>query len=267
MTRARWTGETASAILAGRTELDHEQACGAIPIAGLLTAAARRGLKPELLDLRNSGDTAGGKGRVVGYASFAFWEGERTGYADEHGRALLELARRGIASRLGAGPAPHEAPWAPWLHEQRATFVTLQRAGELRGCMGSLHARRALGVDVASNARAAAFADPRFAPLSAGELTGTEVEVSVLSHPVRLAFGEHRELVAQLRPGLDGLILAAGEHRGTFLPQVWAQLPEPETFLAHLKRKAGLDEAFPTRRCALWRYQVRKFREQEIAGR
>ncbi|MCL4800735.1 MAG: AmmeMemoRadiSam system protein B [Burkholderiales bacterium] len=257
--------ETARAILAGRTDLDHEQACGATPIAGLLTAAARRGLEPELLDLRNSGDTAGGKGRVVGYASFAFWEGERTAYAEEHGRALVGLARRGIASKLGAGPAPHEVPWAPWLHEQRATFVTLKRAGELRGCIGSLQARRALGVDVASNARAAAFSDPRFAPLTAAELPDTEVEVSVLSHPVRVLFSEHRELVAQLRPGMDGLILAADERRGTFLPQVWEQLPEPEAFLAHLKRKAGLDEAFPTRRCTVWRYQVRKWREQELA--
>lgn len=259
--------ETARTILAGRTDLDHEQACGATPIAGFLAASARRDLKPELLDLRNSGDTAGGKGRVVGYASFAFWEGVRAAYDAEHGRALVGLARRGIASKLGAGPAPHEAPWARWLHEQRATFVTLKQAGELRGCIGSLHARRALGVDVAANARAAAFSDPRFAPLTASELPGTEVEVSVLSNPVRILFSEHRELVAQLRPGVDGLILAADERRGTFLPQVWEQLPEPESFLAHLKRKAGLDEAFPTRRCTVWRYQVRKWREQEFGGR
>jgi AmmeMemoRadiSam system protein B/AmmeMemoRadiSam system protein A len=259
--------ETARAILASRTDIDHEQACGATPIAGFLMAAERRGLKAELLDLRNSGDTAGGKGRVVGYASFAFWEGERATYGDEHGRALVGLARRGIASKLGAGPAPHEARWPSWLHEQRATFVTLKQAGELRGCIGSLQARRALGVDVAANARAAAFSDPRFAPLSANDLPETEVEVSVLSNPVRVMFSEHQELVAQLRPGVDGLILAAEAQRGTFLPQVWEQLPDPEVFLAHLKRKAGVSETFPTRRCSVWRYQVRKWREQDFAER
>jgi uncharacterized protein len=77
-------------------------------------------------------------------------------------------------------------------------------------------------------------------------------------------FSDHPELVAQLRPGVDGLILAAGAQRGTFLPQVWEQLPEPETFLAHLKRKAGLDESFPTRRCSVWRYQVRKWCERDL---
>jgi len=258
---------TARAILSWRTDIDHEQACGATPISGFLMAAGRRGLKPELLDLRNSGDTAGGKGRVVGYASFAFWLGEQAGYGADHGRALVGLARRGIASKLGAGPAPHDEPWPSWLHEQRATFVTLKQAGDLRGCIGSLQARRALGVDVAANARAAAFSDPRFAPLSASDLPETEVEVSVLSNPVRMMFSDHADLVGQLRPGIDGLILAADSQRGTFLPQVWEQLPDPEAFLVHLKRKAGLAETFPSRRCSVWRYRVIKWREQDVAER
>jgi len=256
---------TARAILAWRTDIDHEQACGATPITGFLMAAERRGLRPELVDLRNSGDTAGGKGRVVGYASFAYWEGEQAAYGEVHGRALVGLARRGIASKLGAGRAPHDEPWPPWLREQRATFVTLKQGGDLRGCIGSLQARRALGVDVAANARAAAFADPRFGPLAASELPDTEVEVSVLSNPVRVMFGDHQDLLAQLRPGIDGLILAADALRGTFLPQVWEQLPDPKAFLAQLKRKAGVDETFPTRRCSVWRYQVRKWRERDFA--
>jgi MEMO1 family protein len=253
---------TVGAMLAMRTDIDHEQACGATPVTGFLTVARRRGLKPELLDLRNSGDTAGGRGRVVGYASIAFWEGDVAAYSEEHGRTLVKLARGGIASALGGRGATADAD--TWLQEHRATFVTLKQAGELRGCIGSLQARRALGADVASNARAAAFSDPRFAPLTAPELDGIEVEVSVLSNPARVLFGDHQELVVQLRPGVDGLILAADERRGTFLPQVWEQLPEPETFLAHLKRKAGLSEQFPTRRCTIWRYQVSKWSEREL---
>jgi hypothetical protein len=253
---------TVKAILAMRTDIDHEQACGATPVTGFLDVARRRGLNPELLDLRNSGDTAGGKGRVVGYASLAFWEGDAAAYGEEHGRTLVKLARGGIAAALGGEGA--QAAAEPWLLEHRATFVTLVQDGALRGCIGSLQARRPLGADVESNARAAAFSDPRFTPLTAPELDRTEVEVSVLSHPVRVLFADHQELVAQLRPGVDGLILAADERRGTFLPQVWEQLREPETFLAHLKRKAGLSEDFPTRRCAIWRYQVRKWSEREL---
>jgi AmmeMemoRadiSam system protein A len=222
-------------------------------------------LRPELLDLRNSGDTAGGAGRVVGYASLAFWEGDRSAYGEDHGRTLLKLARGGIVSALRGqdGAAVESAP-EPWLGEHRATFVTLKQAGELRGCVGTLEARRPLGADVDANARAAALSDPRFAPLTVRDLDGIEVEVSVLSSPTRILFADHHELVAQLRPGVDGLILAAAEQRGTFLPQVWEQLPDPETFLAHLKRKAGLTEEFPTRRCTVWRYQVRKWSEREF---
>jgi len=259
---------TVKAILAMRTDIDHEQACGATPVTGFLEVARRRGLSPELLDLRNSGDTAGGRSRVVGYASLAFWEGTTAAYGDEHGRTLVKLARGGIASALsGQGAQGAQAVQEPWLLEHRATFVTLVQRGELRGCIGSLQARRPLAMDVESNARAAAFSDPRFPPLTAAELEGTEVEVSVLSHPARVLFADHEELVTQLRPGVDGLILAAGERRGTFLPQVWEQLGEPESFLAHLKRKAGLSEEFPTRRCAIWRYQVRKWSEREFVTR
>lgn len=256
---------TVRAIMAMRTDIDHEQACGATPVTGFLDVARRRGLSPELLDLRNSGDTAGGRGRVVGYASLAFWEGTAAAYGDEHGLTLVKLARGGIESALGGrDEQAAQSASEPWLLEHRATFVTLVQGGELRGCIGSLQARRPLGADVEANARAAAFSDPRFRPLTASELERTEVEVSVLSSPVRVLFADHEELVTQLRPGVDGLILAADERRGTFLPQVWEQLRDPEAFLAHLKRKAGLSETFPTRRCAVWRYQVRKWSERGL---
>ena len=255
---------TVDAMLGLRTDIDHEQACGATPVTGFLTVAKRRGLKPELLDLRNSGDTAGGRGRVVGYASIAFWEGELAAYGEEHGRTLVKIAREGIAAKLD-GARGNDAS-APWLREHRATFVTLKQGGELRGCIGSLHAHRPLGADVVANACAAAFGDPRFRPVAASELGAIDVEVSILSTPGRLLFADHRDLVGQLRPGMDGLILAAEERRGTFLPQVWEQLREPEVFLAHLKRKAGLAENYPTARCTIWRYQVLKWTERDFGG-
>ena len=184
-------GRTVQAILDFRTDIDHEEACGATPVVGFLRAARRRGMQPELLDARNSGDTAGGHDRVVGYASFAFWE-ERRDYDDVHGRLLLNLARAGIGEALGSPRA--SVPDELWLQERRATFVTLLRAGELRGCVGSLEASHPLGEDVVQNARAAARADHRFKPLSVEELPDLETEVSLLSTPTRVAFSSEAEL-------------------------------------------------------------------------
>jgi hypothetical protein len=251
---------TVQAILDFQTDIDHMQACGATPVTGFLAAARGHGLAPELLDARNSGDTAGGRDRVVGYASFAFWEPRRA-YEAEHGRTLLGLARASVANAFG-GPAVAIPP-EPWLKERRATFVTLNQEGRLRGCIGSLHPTRTLGEDVVANAAAAALSDRRFSPLTQTELSGVEMEVSLLSTPTLVLFGDERELLAQLRPGVDGVILASGGSRGTYLPQVWEQLPEPRQFLASLMQKAGIPADTRLTRCQVWRYEVVKWRESE----
>lgn len=253
---------TARAILEFDAGIDHEQACGATPVAGLLLAARRRGLNIELLDLRNSGDTAGGRGRVVGYGAFALWEGAPR-FTAEHGRVLLGIARNSIEAALGLSAA-RRPPDESWLKLQRASFVTLTQDGRLRGCIGSLEAQRPLGEDVSHNARAAALSDPRFAPLAREELAATRIEVSLLSTPRPLEFADHAELIARLQPGEDGLILECGAARATFLPQVWEGLPDPERFIAELKRKAGLvDPALSTAKCRIQRYRVLKWKEGE----
>jgi AmmeMemoRadiSam system protein B/AmmeMemoRadiSam system protein A len=251
---------TARAILDYSGDIDHEQACGATPVAGLLLAAKRHALNVELLDLRNSGDTAGGRGRVVGYASFAFWDGASS-FGEEHGRTLLGIARNSIEAALGAAQLK-PLPDARWLKPARATFCTLTQEGRLRGCIGSLEAHRPLGEDLRHNARAAALSDPRFPPLAREELGATRIEVSLLSTPKELAFADHADLIAQLRPGEDGLILECGGARGTFLPQVWEGLPDPEQFIAELKRKAGLAPNVSTAKCRIQRYRVLKWKEE-----
>lgn len=178
---------------------------------------------------------------------------------DELGQVLLQLARRSIGEALGeAGPA---TPDLPALREHAATFVTLTQAGELRGCIGSLEAHRPLIDDVRANARAAAFRDPRFPPLTRDELARTRVEVSLLSPAEPLFVTDEADALAHLRPQVDGLILAAGGRRATFLPQVWEQLPEPAVFLARLKQKAGLPAAYWSPELRLWRYTVQKWQE------
>jgi len=259
-------GATVQAILGFDAGIRHEQACGATPVAGMLIAARRKGLAAELLDCRNSGDTAGDKTRVVGYASFAL-ASERPPYGAEHGRKLLQIARQSISAALVARGQPGAPPAGePWLRESRATFVTLMQGEELRGCVGALEAQRPLAEDVAENARAAAFEDARFKPLTPDEFARTDIEVSLLSTPKRLSFEDHADLIARLHPGVDGIILEHSEEgkHATFLPQVWEGLPDPEQFIAHLKQKAGISLSVDIRRCKLKRYTVLKWREAEI---
>ena len=143
-----------------------------------------------------------------------------------------------------------------------ATFVTLTKEDELRGCIGSLEPARALGEDVAQNALGAAFRDPRFPAMSAPEWPQCRVEVSLLSTPKPLRFADEADLLAQIEAGEDGLILEADGQRGTFLPQVWEDLPDKRVFLAHLLKKAGLPADTRLTRCKVWRYRVVKWKEQ-----
>jgi AmmeMemoRadiSam system protein B/AmmeMemoRadiSam system protein A len=261
---------TITRVQALQPTLGHEQACGATPVNGLLQLAQGRGLRAEVLDLRNSGDTAGDHSRVVGYAAVAFYEPEapaaRSAAEDEaetdaRGPVLLAHARAAIAGalQLDASVAPDRA----FLRQPGASFVTLHRRRELRGCIGSLTARRPLGVDVRENAVAAAFSDPRFRPLTRSEYAEVDVEVSVLSASTPLAVGSEAELLSRLRAGVDGLTLEFGDCRGTFLPQVWQSLPDAREFVAELKRKAGLPRDFWSPQLQVSRYTVDKYTEPQ----
>jgi AmmeMemoRadiSam system protein A len=178
---------------------------------------------------------------------------------------LLALARRAIEEALGVPPAmpPPDLAADPWLRAPGATFVTLTHDGHLRGCIGSVRARRPLADDVRGNARAAALSDPRFVPVTARELPAIRIEVSLLAPATPLAAETEAEALAQLRPGIDGVILEyGGEAHATFLPQVWETLPVPRDFLAHLKDKAGLPPAFWSPAIRLQRYTVAKWAER-----
>jgi AmmeMemoRadiSam system protein B/AmmeMemoRadiSam system protein A len=248
---------TADHILALEQLTSFEQACGALPINGLIAVAKQRGLRIERIAQCNSGDTAGDKARVVGYASFALYEPEAA--ATDVGPALLVRARNAIAARLGQPTQPE--PAHPALTKPGATFVTLTQNGNLRGCIGSLQAHRPLDQDVRANAVAAAFSDPRFPPLKAEELARTRVEVSLLTAPQPMTFSDEADALRQLRPNVDGVIFIAGQKRSTFLPQVWEQLPQARQFMAHLKQKAGLPTDYWSSEVQLQRYEVEKWKE------
>ena len=256
---------TIDAVLGLRTDLTHEQACGATPMAGLLALARRRGMRIELVDRCNSGDTAGDRERVVGYASFALYENDGSHvplpewFPDGGARVLLRLARTAIRGALGNDPS--FAMHAHWLREPAAVFVTLKKDGQLRGCIGSLEAHRSLVEDVRENAVAAALRDPRFPPVTQEELERLTIEISLLTAPREMKFSSQEDALAQLKPGIDGLIFESGGRRSTFLPQVWEDLPEPRDFLGQLKQKAGFARDYWAADIRLSRYGAIKFQE------
>jgi AmmeMemoRadiSam system protein A len=184
---------------------------------------------------------------------------------DDAGPVLLAAARAAITTDLGL-PAPPPPRWPGWADTVLGTFVTLTQGGQLRGCIGTLVEHLPLREGVAVNAVRAARQDPRFPPLTAAELDRTRVEVSVLSPAEPLAVNSEDDALAALRPGVDGLILTAGGRQATFLPQVWEQLPDPRTFLTHLRRKAGLAPDYWGPDVRLSRYTVQAWEEPDPSG-
>lgn len=172
-------------------------------------------------------------------------------------QALLEYARHAIERGLvGERLKVQVKEFSATLQAPGASFVTLKIERELRGCIGTLEAQRPLILDVVSNAYSAAFRDPRFPALTRAEFPVLDVHISVLSEPQPMVVESEAELLAQLRPGIDGLVLEEGYHRGTFLPAVWEQLPEPREFVRHLKRKAGLPADYWSPALRVSRYTV-----------
>jgi AmmeMemoRadiSam system protein A len=180
---------------------------------------------------------------------------------------LLSVARGSIEYGLRHGRPLTVTPseYHRDLKVVRASFVTLQRRGQLRGCIGHLEAVQPVVVDVAENAFAAGFRDPRFAPLDAEEWPEVDIHLSILTPPEPLHFRDEASLLEQIRPGRDGLILQEGPNRGTFLPSVWESLPDPADFLAHLKMKAGLAANHWSGRVEVYRYCTESFGETEYA--
>ncbi len=178
------------------------------------------------------------------------------------GQILLPIARASIATAFGQ---KYEAPEdATWLLQPEACFVTLTKLDQLRGCVGSVEACRSLLDDVKHNAKAAAFKDTRFSPLTAEELGDIEIEISLLSPLSALKFSDEQEALAQLQPGIDGVVFECGDYRSTFLPQVWERLPVIGNFMANLKQKAGLKANFWADEVKLYHYTVSKWKERDF---
>ncbi len=252
-------------------------ACGRAPAAVILHLARRHGWRAVLLNYTNSGDTAGDKERVVGYAAVAFYgnltarrEGQMEGCLNQDNKnVLLDHARRTIMDRLGQTYGRETAAQleqklgASCFETKSGTFVTLTLDGQLRGCIGNMSATVSLREGVRQNALNAAFQDPRFGPLTEAELEQVRIEISILTEPEPLTHTGGKDLISKLHPHIDGVIIRKGAYRATFLPQVWEQLPQPDEFLKRLCLKAGLPaNTWQSAGLDVQTYQVINFEEE-----
>lgn len=251
--------------------LTPDQACGCKPLNGLLQVLQQRKLSIETIQVRNSGDTAGNPDRVVGYGSWIVNESGTTDTMQQEDNTdtlplslrqqLLGLGRQMIVHSLGDGGEFQIQlnQFHPALREKRGCFVTLNKMGRLRGCIGSLVASRPLVLDLANNAIAAAFKDRRFQPLTLEEYPLVDLHISVLSPATPLQVGSRQELLDTLRPGIDGIILEQESHRSTYLPSVWEKIPDPEQFVSELRAKAGLPKEGWSEKMKVSRYTTEEF--------
>jgi len=214
--------------------------------------------------IRTDSDT--GKDAPGTSSSIALSSTIQPGYSSQDRAILLGLARQSLQKAVAGEPLTSVPPGLPaLLLAKKGCFVTLTIKAELRGCIGNILPDRPLAEAVVGNARLAALSDSRFSPVTPAELPDIDVEVSVLSTPTQLHFISADDLMKKLRPHVDGVVLKIGEHRATFLPQVWDQLPDPNDFLNHLTTKAGLyPQAWRDGNTELLIYYVEAFKESEV---
>ncbi len=247
--------------------IDDNKACGLIPILVIMDLAQEQGWQPILLHYSNSGETSGDHERVVGYGAIAFYDREENKSQDiskQERNDLLKLARNTITHALGVVKTKEVQNFQqPYLHQPSGVFITLHKKGNLRGCIGSIMPVESVLDGIRHNAINAAFHDPRFPSVTPEELAEIDIEISILTPPVPMAFSTQEELLALLEPNM-GIILQQGYNQATFLPQVWQQLPDPQLFLEHLSQKAGLSkDAWRDPLIEISTYTVISFAEKE----
>ena len=226
------------------SNFEQEQACGAVGICGLIEFTKKKNFSLIRTGLTNSSAATGDSSRVVGYGSWFLYEGEKNNYIKEYYSDFVKkICKDSILSGLQLGQAKINN-YDCVFEQYGASFVTLELDGILRGCIGSIIAHKPLIKDLIHNAHAAAFSDPRFPALTLNEYNRITIGVSLLSKPERIEFETEEELLENLRPGVDGLIIRDGNYQAVFLPDVWEQLPDKQEFLEQLKLKAGLPKNY-----------------------
>ena len=239
-TARKLDSETARMIETGDIQnFTSDQACGAIGICGLVDFANQNNYSMIRINMLNSSAVSGDKSRVVGYGTWFLYEGRKNEFIKKYySEFLLNLCRRVIKSKVGG--IDFFSNHAKVFDEIGACFVTLKKLGNLRGCIGSIIAHRPLYEDIVQNAQNAAFKDPRFNPVTEDEVDFLSIDVSILSEPKQMSFVDEADLLRQIVPFKDGIIIKDGWHQAVYLPSVWEDLPDKQVFLKSLKVKAGM---------------------------
>ncbi len=216
------------------------QACGAVGVLALTDFAKEKNYSLIRVGMVNSGDVTGDISRVVGYGSWLLYEGEKNKFIKKYfSPFVIETCKKSILARFEKkAPAIEKIPEV--FQQSGASFVTLEKEGNLRGCIGSIIAHRSLIDDLVHNAQNSAFSDPRFQPLKRDEFDDLSIDVSLLSSPEKMKFKDETDLLNQIKPFIDGIIIKDGQYQAVYLPSVWEQLPEKSLFLNSLKIKAGM---------------------------
>ncbi len=261
--------KTAQAIEAmNPIEISESQACGHIPLKGMLLAAKRKGLSIKRIELKNSGDTISKKDKVVGYGSWAIFSKEeypkKNSYGDHRilikkdGFKLLEIALKALSLSIYKRKLPkiNITSFPQSLRQDCATFITITSNGNLRGCIGTVKAHQPLIADIIENTYKAANKDPRFPPITKQEVSKLEITISLLSPLKEMSFTDENDFLNQLRPKIDGLVIADQGKSALFLPQVWETYSVKDEFLMKLKQKAGLPLNHWSETMQAWHFEI-----------
>lgn len=246
---------TATIIETGKLEaFQPQQACGLIGIKGLVDFANHNDCSLIRAMMYNSGDISRETSKVVGYGSWFLYTDSKNDFIERfYSKYVLDIAKKSIVSAIsGEEFIPRDIPSV--LTQYGASFVTLKRNGQLRGCIGSVYPTKPLILDLIDNARNAAFQDPRFEPLSPEELANLDVTVSILSSIERINFKDERDLLSKIYP--HGVIISDRDRRAVYLPVVWEQLPERDVFLNSLKEKAGFPPNYFSRSLEAYKFDA-----------
>lgn len=237
-----------------------ELACGATGILGLLDFAREKDYSLIRIDMMNSSSVSFEKEKVVGYGCWFLYEGERNEFIKEnYSDFILDLCKEAIKSKRTDYSG---IVYPQVLSEYGAVFVTLEKGGNLRGCIGSIIPHQPLIKDLLDNAKNSAYSDPRFKPVEKSEIKDLKIAVSLLSVPKPMKFKDEEDLLNQIRENVDGIIIKDNGYQAVYLPSVWEQLPDKKQFLNSLKVKAGLPPNHFSKTFEAYRFETSYIKEK-----
>ncbi|MFV0626825.1 MAG: AmmeMemoRadiSam system protein B [Alphaproteobacteria bacterium] len=272
---------TEQMIMNKEAEVSNELSCGATGINTALILANQNNLYPETIEMLNSGDITGDKENVVGYGAWNFsirepkkemvYKGIDTElkslqeYTEKYGQELLSIAKISLEDAVLREEKfrPSRKDYSEALFDKGASFVTIEKNGELRGCVGTIIPYQAVSLDVASSAFNAAREDKRFDKVSNNELTNIKITISLLTNLERIRYVDEKDLLSKIEQNSDGIVIREGDRQGLFLPSVWKEFKTTKEFLDALKLKTGMSPSYWSNRIKVYRFKTVEVKENE----